>query len=269
MKLWVLGSGSRGNAILVECDGSRLLIDCGFGPRTLARRLGTIGVAPESIDCCLLTHEHLDHIKGAGVAARRWGWGLYSTPGTATAPELREAGVRVFEPGAMLEFPRVTVDTTAVPHDARQSVGFVVTSRSTGARAGMFYDFGRATRAIGSACDSLDVLVLESNHDDDMLINGPYPPFLQKRIAGDLGHLSNRRAGEFAREAVTRRLNHLVLAHLSEKCNTEHTALSAMHAALTRSRFTGTLSAARQDGVAGPFTPGKSRAEAPVQYSLF
>lgn len=269
MKLWMLGSGSSGNAILVECEGSRLLIDCGFGPRVLAGRLKTIGVAPESIDGCLLTHEHLDHIKGAAVAARRWGWGVYATPGTALAAELRKTRVHQFEPGSTLEFPRVTVETTAVPHDARQSVGFVVTSRATGARAGMFYDFGRATRAIARACDALDMLVLESNHDDEMLRHGPYPPFLQKRIAGMLGHISNRRAGAFAKETATRRLNHLVLAHLSEQCNTEHIALSTMRTALAKSRFAGTVSVAKQDEVVGPFTPGKARAEKPLQYSLF
>ena len=87
MKIWTLGSGSNGNAILVECDGSRLLVDCGFGTRTLAARLKTIGVAPESIDGCLLTHEHDDHLKGAAAAAKRWGWGIYATPGTARARE--------------------------------------------------------------------------------------------------------------------------------------------------------------------------------------
>jgi phosphoribosyl 1,2-cyclic phosphodiesterase len=269
VKLWMLGSGSNGNAILVECEGSRLLIDCGFGSRVLAGRLTSIGVVPESIDACVLTHEHHDHAKGAAAAAKRWGWGVFATRGTAISRELRRTRVHLFEPGATLSFPTMTVEATTIPHDARQPVGFVVTGRSTGARAGLFYDFGRITRAIARVCDSLDVLVLESNHDDELLRNGPYPPFLRDRIAGAFGHLSNRRAGVFARDIATRRLNHLVLAHLSQECNTESVAMSAMRTALGKSRFAGTITAAKQDSVVGPFMPGKMKAEQPVQYSLF
>jgi phosphoribosyl 1,2-cyclic phosphodiesterase len=168
-----------------------------------------------------------------------------------------------------IEFPRMSVVSTATPHDAEQSVGFVVTSRSTGARAGLFYDFGRVTRAIATACESLDILVLESNHDDDMLRYGPYPRWLQTRIAGRTGHLSNHAAGAFARHALGRGTNHLVLAHLSENCNTPKVAMTAMRAAIARSPFRGKLTAAKQDAVVGPFTPGAARAEAPLQYALF
>jgi phosphoribosyl 1,2-cyclic phosphodiesterase len=265
----MLGSGSNGNAILIECDGSRLLVDCGFGTRTLAARLKTIGVAPESIDGCLITHEHHDHVKGAAAAARRWGWGIYTTPGTARARELAKTPVLTFEPGMTLDFPRMTVAATATSHDANESVGFVVTSRSTGARAGLFYDIGCVTRAVARACEYLDILVLESNHDDEMLRYGPYPPFLQARIASRVGHLSNREAARFARAAITREVNHLVLAHLSENCNTPRAALDGMRAAVGGTRFRGTVTAAKQDAVIGPFVPGARRAEAPTQYSLF
>jgi phosphoribosyl 1,2-cyclic phosphodiesterase len=268
VKLWMLGSGSSGNAILIECDGSRLLIDCGFGTRTLAMRLRSIGVEPESIDGCLVTHEHTDHAKGAASAAKRWGWGVYTTPGTAGAAELVGEKVHTFEPGATIEFSRMSVASTATPHDATQSVGFVVTSHSTGARAGLFYDIGHVTKGIADACSALDILVLESNHDDAMLRNGPYPRFLQSRIACRTGHLSNRDAGLFARSSVSRGLNHLVLAHLSEKCNTEHVAITSMSSALKGSRFRGTLTAARQDAVVGPFMPSAARTEPPAQYAL-
>ena len=115
----------------------------------------------------------------------------------------------------------------------------------------------------------LDILVLESNHDDLMLEHGPYPPWLQRRIAGPVGHLSNTDCGTFARSVVTRDLHHLVLAHLSEKCNTPRLALTSMRGALARTRFRGTLTAAKQDSVVGPFVPGGARAEKPTQYSLF
>jgi len=269
VKLWMLGSGSRGNAILVECDGSRILIDCGYGTRTLAGRLKTIGLKPDSIDACLVTHEHGDHVHGAKSAMKRWGWELYATPATARAAKLAGPHVNRFVDGTTIHFPTMTVSTTPTPHDARESVGFVVTSKSTGARAGMFYDIGHVSRAIARACQSLDILVLESNHDDEMLRNGPYGPWLQARIASRVGHLSNHDAAAFAREAVTRETNHLVLAHLSEKCNTPRVALTNMRAALSKSRFKGTLTAAKQDAVVGPFTPGATRAEKPVQYTLF
>jgi phosphoribosyl 1,2-cyclic phosphodiesterase len=265
----MLGSGSRGNAILVECDGSRILIDCGYGTRTLTGRLKTIGVKPDSIDACLVTHEHSDHVHGARSAMKRWGWEMYATPATARSAKLAGPRVNRFVAGATLHFPTMTVSTTPTPHDARESVGFVVTSNSTGARAGLFYDFGYVTRAIARACASLDILVLESNHDADMLRDGPYPAFLQARIASRVGHLSNLAAGAFAREAVTRETNHLVLAHLSEKCNTPRVALTNMRTALAKSRFKGTLTAAKQDSVVGPFTPGAARAEKPMQYALF
>ncbi|MGH7617468.1 MAG: MBL fold metallo-hydrolase, partial [Gemmatimonadaceae bacterium] len=168
MKLWMLGSGSAGNAILVECEGSRLLIDCGFGTRTLSGRLKSIGVKPESIDACLITHEHLDHAGGAVAAAKRWGWELYATDGTAMAAKLRGRHVHLFAPGAALDFPEMTVTTTRIPHDATEPVGFVVESRSTGARAALFYDIGYVTRRIAKACESLDILVIESNHDEHM-----------------------------------------------------------------------------------------------------
>lgn len=269
MKLWVLGSGSRGNAILVECDGARVLVDCGYGTRTLAGRLKAISVKPDSIDACLLTHEHADHVHGAKSAMKRWGWELFATPATARAAKLAGAKVTRFAAGNTLHFPTMSVATVPTPHDARESVGFVVTSKSTGARAGLFYDIGHVSRAIARACQSLDILVLESNHDDEMLVNGPYPRWLQNRIASRVGHLSNHDAGIFARDAVTRETNHLVLAHLSEKCNTPRVALANMRAALGKSRFRGTLTAAKQDDVVGPFVPGRSGAEKPMQYTLF
>ena len=265
----MLGSGSSGNAVLIECDGSRILIDCGFGTRILAGRLKAIGVAPQSIDACLITHDHTDHVKGAKGASKKWGWGLFATHGTARAAELTGSKVHRFQPGMTIEFPRITVESTPVPHDAHESVGFVVTSHSTGARAGIFYDLGLVTRAMAKACDSLDILVLESNHDDDMLRNGPYPRWLQERIASRTGHLSNRASGLFAQQAMTKECNHLVLAHLSETNNTPRVAMANMRSALSGSRFKGTLTPAKQDAVVGPFTPGKARAEKPLQYALF
>jgi phosphoribosyl 1,2-cyclic phosphodiesterase len=269
VKLWMLGSGSRGNAVLVECEGTRLLIDCGFGTRTLAGRLKTVGVKPESIDACLITHEHTDHVSGAMSAMKRWGWTLYATDGTAMAGELRGKHVQLFSPGVTVDFPGMTVTSTRIPHDATEPVGFVVESRSTGARAGLFYDIGYVTRRIAKACDSLDILVIESNHDEHMLNNGSYPISLKRRIASRLGHLSNPEAGRFAKEMVHKDLKHVVLAHLSEENNTPTLAMTCMKGAMARTRFKGTITAAKQDSVVGPFTPSAAKSDKPVQYSLF
>ena len=145
MRLWVLGTGSRGNAVLLESDGERLLVDAGFGVRTLAERLAAIRVAPESVLGCVVTHEHVDHVRGVRHAASRWGWAVHTTGGTAAA----HAPFRGTGPGVVSTFPagqhfRVgpfAVQTIATPHDAAESVAVVVTADS-GARAGVCYDLG-------------------------------------------------------------------------------------------------------------------------------
>lgn len=256
MRVWTLGSGSRGNAVLLESGGARLLVDAGYPPRTLARRLARTGVAPESITHLLITHEHSDHARGAKACARKWGWTVIATSGTATAcPGLLDGAgsVHTFAAGATVQLDSFEIETAATPHDATDSVAVCVTSRSTGARAGIAYDLGHASVRVRALLRDLDLLLLESNHDDAMLRAGPYPAFLQSRIAGPRGHLSNRDAGALAAEIAGRQLRHLVLAHLSEQCNTPALALGGMRAALDRTRFAGTLHASAQDHVCGPF----------------
>ena len=270
MKLWTLGSGSGGNAVLLEADGARVLIDAGFPARTLARRLAAIGVAPASIEACVLTHEHSDHVKGAATAARKWGWTVYATGGTVRGcAELQETGVSTFAAGATLSLSRMDVATLRVPHDAAEAIGAVVTVRSSGVRAGIGYDIGHVNDAVRAICADVDVLVLEANHDEGMLRAGPYPYVVQQRIAGRNGHLSNREAAGVLRDSVSRTLNHVVLAHLSERCNDHGVARMTVNAGLTQAGYRGSLSTAAQHAPAGPFGPKASRAPAAVQYSLF
>jgi phosphoribosyl 1,2-cyclic phosphodiesterase len=267
VKIWMLGSGSAGNAVLLEANGSRVLVDAGFGTRTLAMRLKTIDVAPQSIQACVLTHEHSDHIKGAAAAAKKWGWSLHATRGTAGG--LSGAPVQTFAAGESLQFASMTLSAVATPHDATESVGFVATASASGARAGIFYDMGHASEAVSSACVDLDLLVLESNHDLDMLRNGPYPRWLQARIGCRTGHLSNPDAGALARSVAHAGLQHLVLAHLSERCNAPDVAVTNMRAAVRGTRFRGSVTAAHQDHVVGPFAAaGASAVSIPLQYSL-
>jgi phosphoribosyl 1,2-cyclic phosphodiesterase len=267
VKVWILGSGSAGTAVLLEANGSRVLVDAGFGTRTLAMRLKAIDVAPQSIEACVLTHEHSDHIKGAAAAAKKWGWSLHATRGTSGG--LGDAPVQTFAAGDALPFAGMTLTAVATPHDATESVGFVATATASGARAGVFYDMGHASDAVAAACADLDLLVLESNHDLDMLRNGPYPRWLQARIGCRTGHLSNPDAAALARSVAHAGLRHLVLAHLSERCNTPDAALGNMRSAVRGTAFRGSVTAAHQDRVMGPFVAATAASSVgPMQYSL-
>ena len=255
MRLWVLGSGSSGNAVLLESDGTRLLVDAGFGPRTLAARLKLAGVETRSIAACIVTHDHADHICGAGKAARRWGWQLFATDGTAAAPALAGIAVTTFAPGDRLRIGSFDVQTVATPHDATEPIGVVATAVQSGARAGICYDLGSVNDGVRAICDSVDLLVLEANHDEGMLWAGPYPPWLCRRIASKTGHLSNRAAAQMARDAATPQLAHLVLAHLSQQNNTPALADRTVRSALRPTAFKGKVTTAKQDEVIGPFVP--------------
>lgn len=269
MKIWSLGSGSKGNAILLEHGDSRLLVDAGFAPRTLAQRLQAIGVAPASISDCVITHEHRDHCKGAAAAAAKWGWRLHATPGTvAGCAGLPAEGVSTFAAGETLSVAGMTVQTLASPHDANESVVLVVTSRS-GVRVGLAYDLGHVPERVAVALEGLDMLVLESNHDEGMLRTGPYPASVRARIASGTGHLSNRAAAESAGRAVNANLAHVLLAHISEKCNDHGVAVTGMRGALRRTAFRGQVEPLLQHAPCGPFLPRHARATAATQLSLF
>ena len=269
MRTWVLGSGSRGNAVLIECaDGAHILVDAGFPPAILARRLEAAGIDPGSIEGVVLTHEHADHARGAAAAARRWGWALYATPGTiAGCPGLADADVRTFDPGGTIALGSADVETVRVSHDAAEPVAVIVTSRRTGSRTAVTYDLGQVDHSLRRALHDIDVLVLEANHDAGMLRAGPYPPSVQRRIAGRTGHLSNEAAARVARDCVESGLGELVLAHLSASCNEARVALGTVAGALVPAGYRGRVHVAPQDQVAGPFI-GRSRRVSHVQLAL-
>ena len=270
MKIWVLGSGSRGTAILVECGETRLMVDAGFGPRILQKRLQPLGIDAESITACVVTHEHSDHIRGAARAARRFHWPLLMTEGTYANSWLPALGTpaATFRAGRTLEFPDLVVETFRTPHDAREPIGLVVTSNNTGSKAAILTDIGCATKTVREKVRDVDVLVIESNHDDEMLRTGPYPMTLQRRIASRVGHLSNADCADLVCASVSSRLRQIVLAHLSEENNTPRLAYDTMRDAVKRTGFRGALLPAMQDGIVGPFVPSPHKSATQLSLSL-
>ena len=255
MRVWVLGSGSRGNAVLLEHRDGRVLVDAGFHAKALEQRLAAIDVPCESIEALVVTHEHHDHVRGACAAAQTWGWALHASRGTVAAfPTLHDAEVRMFEAGSTLRFSTMQLQSVGIPHDAVEPVAIVATDDG-GSRAGIVYDIGHVGVALRRALKDLDILVLEANHDEGMLRAGPYPPSVRDRIAGRRGHLSNRAAADVARDVAHAALAHVVLAHLSDQCNDPGLARSAVRRGLAPTRFTGSVHAAPQDAVIGPFGP--------------
>ena len=268
MRVWLLGSGSRGNAVILESGGSRLLIDAGLAPSVLVARMRSVDIAPESIEAVVVTHEHTDHVRGVRALCQRFGWASYATTGTIGAcRDLSTCNTVAFRAGDGFSIGDLDLLSVKSSHDAAEPIVLVATSRSSGARTGIAYDLGVATQSIADAMRDLDMLILEANHDELMLHAGPYPASVRARISGRHGHLSNGRAGQLAREVAHANLRQIVLAHLSEKCNTPRAAMTDVSSAISGARFRGRLSAAHQDRVAGPFEPGARRAAA-VQLAL-
>jgi phosphoribosyl 1,2-cyclic phosphodiesterase len=215
-----LGSGSRGNATLVEFGETRLLVDAGFSARDLTRRLAASGVEPRSIRFILLSHEHWDHTRGVErfsnlnripVACNR------ATLDAMNLSRIHLAGWRALETGEVYDLGEVRVDPFPIPHDAADPVGFVL--EGEGVRVGIATDLGHATTLVKQRLLGCNILLLESNHDEAMLRDGPYPWHLKQRVGGRLGHLSNREAGEVLQTVAGEECRAVILAHLSEKNN--------------------------------------------------
>lgn len=219
MRLVPLGSGSRGNATLVELGGTRLLVDAGVSAARLARRLESAGVAPSRVDGILLSHEHEDHTRGAERFSRKYGVPVICSIQTLEAMDCsprhfaawQALGAEPFDLGG------ARVEAFPVPHDAAAPVGFLL--HGEGLRLGLATDLGHATMLVVERLRGCQLLLIEANHDDRMLQEGPYPWPLKQRVAGRLGHLSNREAAALLAETVDGECRAVVLAHLSERNN--------------------------------------------------
>ena len=233
MRFASLGSGSEGNGLLVEVGATRVLIDCGFGVRDTVARLARIGVAPESVTAIIVTHEHSDHICGVAPFAARFGTPVWLTFGTLEAVAERFAALpRVygFDSHDVFEVGDIEVRPFPVPHDAREPVQFICSDGCW--RLGVLTDLGISTAYVEASLSGCDALVLECNHDLDLLANGDYPFSLKQRIASKFGHLDNGAAAGLLARLDNSRLKHLIAAHLSQNNNLPGLARAALAAAL-------------------------------------
>jgi phosphoribosyl 1,2-cyclic phosphodiesterase len=229
----ILGSGSSGNATLVEGAGTRLLLDAGLGPRRLAECLRNAGVDPASLSALLLSHEHNDHVLGAAAFSRRHRVPIYGSRGTRAAlgATAREAeSFEVFKSGDVFRVGALSISAPPVPHDAVEPVAFLVAcdDRTFGHATDLGHIPDELTRALGTC----HALVLEANYDPAMLRSGPYPWALKQRIASPRGHASNAEAVRFVKNHLGSGCRTLVLAHLSESNNHPDVIRLAMAQAL-------------------------------------
>jgi len=231
LRFAVLGSGSRGNGLLVAADGTRVLIDCGFSAAETERRLARLGCAPEDLEAIVLTHEHADHARGACMLARRWGLPLLGSPGTlASLADTEGVGLRPFDIHVPFALGALRFEPFPVPHDAREPCQLVVTDGDR--RLALVTDAGHVTPHMARLLGGAHALLLECNHDPGLLAEGPYPPTLKARVGGPYGHLSNAQAAALAAEVAWAGLRHVVAMHLSEQNNTPGHARAALAAAL-------------------------------------
>jgi phosphoribosyl 1,2-cyclic phosphodiesterase len=230
-----LGSGSKGNCLVAEAAGSRVLLDCGLAPRETGRRLARLGLEPAQLDAILVTHEHDDHAGHAYAFAAQHGLPVYLTWGTRRAQE--EAGkpadgleLRTIEGREPFAVGAIRVEPFTVPHDAREPVQFVLGDGA--ARLGVLTDLGAPTAHVEAMLSGCDALVLETNHELELLWAGDYPKWLKERIAGPFGHLDNAAAGGLLAALERSRLKHVIAAHLSQQNNTEALARAALASVL-------------------------------------
>lgn len=222
-----VNSGSNGNSIYVESAGARLLFDAGLSGKQTALRLAQHGRDITQVSGVVISHDHSDHIRCAGVLARKFGLSVYMTEKTylaATGYGLGNiADLRLFDPDVPLEIGDALIRAHRTPHDAAEPVIFTVEAAQR--RLGIFTDLGNPFEGLASLMGELDAAYLESNYDPDMLASGPYPPHLKQRIVGEHGHISNLECAQLVRDHASPRLQWVALSHLSEANNTPELAL--------------------------------------------
>ncbi|MBQ9459641.1 MAG: MBL fold metallo-hydrolase [Oscillospiraceae bacterium] len=245
MEFFTIASSSSGNASLVREEGAALLIDAGISARRIAQSLAALGMTPDELDAVLVTHAHSDHIAGIATLTKKYAVPVYAS--RAAAPFLSCAGpvLRVFDAPCTMELGPFTVRSFSTSHDAAGSVDYRIDCAS--GSLGLLTDTGFVTESAASLLPGVDTLLLEANHDVELLRSGPYPYHLKRRILSDLGHLSNDAAADFALECVRRGTRDILLAHLSAENNTPELAEYAVARRLQAAGLPVRLSVAPRD----------------------
>ena len=253
MRLSILASGSSGNAVLLEANGTRLLVDCGLSTRQILHRMELSGTVPHALDAVLVTHEHSDHVRGLEVFCRRYPAPLLATCGTAAGLPAGVVPEDLIASGREVRFGGLTVTPVATSHDAREPVGFVFDDGTC--RVGLVTDTGCVTELLVERLAECHGLLLETNHDAEMLRYGSYPWYLKQRIASRTGHLSNEQCRDALERVAHPGLEVVVGMHLSQENNRPEVAARELRRVLEGSGIR--VEVARQDApvvveVAGP-----------------
>ncbi|NDU91772.1 MAG: MBL fold metallo-hydrolase, partial [Ferrovum sp.] len=228
MRFASLGSGSEGNGLLIQCEATAVLLDCGFSLAETTARLSRLGVVPQQLTALLVTHEHSDHIAGVARLARRYDLPVYASFGTLAAlrDQLADSQLHAITSDVPFALEALAIEPFAVPHDAREPLQFVVGNGNR--RLGVLTDVGCSTPHIEAMLKTCDALFLETNYDPHLLKNGPYPPQLKERVSGRFGHLSNDDSAALLSRLDLSRLQRVVAAHVSKKNNTPQLAQAAL-----------------------------------------
>jgi phosphoribosyl 1,2-cyclic phosphodiesterase len=231
MRFASLGSGSKGNATVVAAGDTLVLIDCGFSLRETTRRLARLGLEPAQLDAVLVTHEHSDHCSGVAALSRKHQVPVYLTHGTAGSGRCDGSHMmHRFNCGDSFAIGSLQVAAVAVPHDAIEPCQYRLDY--AGRRLGVLTDLGSITNHVVESYRDCHSLLLEFNHDLEMLLQGAYPPMLKRRVGGDWGHLNNEQAAQFLQQIDATSLSNLVVAHISENNNCRGKAEQALRAVL-------------------------------------
>ncbi|MFL0809827.1 MAG: MBL fold metallo-hydrolase [Agarilytica sp.] len=219
MRFASLGSGSSGNATLVQDSDTLLLVDCGFTAKETELRMQRLDVSASQLNAIVVTHEHSDHIKGVGVLARKHKVPVYMTEGTFASKDFGVLpSINIIKNYQSFEVGSISVEPIVVPHDAREPAQYVFCNQE-GVQLGVLTDLGSLTPHIIESFQGCDGLLVEANHDIEMLAAGPYPPSLKSRVASPWGHLNNCQTADFLAKCNLERLQEIVVGHISQKNN--------------------------------------------------
>ena len=239
MRFASLGSGSEGNALLISASSgiteTQVMLDCGFGLREAESRLSHLHIDPKQLSGIIVTHEHQDHVGGVFRLARRHKIPVWMTHGTleSVRDEANDVTVHICRDGEPFVIGDLEIQPYTVPHDAREPVQYTATDGIR--KLGVLTDVGHSTPHLMKALGGCDALVLEFNHDTDMLSQSVYPPWLKSRIGGQLGHLSNQQSADILQALDRSRLQRVIAAHLSQKNNSPDKVRSLIEGVLAGS----------------------------------